>query len=355
MSNLGGGGNGSEWQVQGNYVFIVDGMAGFDWFSQAPFASSGAMWWPYTALPVPTTTDRVVLQSSIFAPGDVTGDGIDDLFIRVDGSEYQDGVERVVYVPGPVSAVPSPVLEHPSVLEFPTTFEDPAPPGGLPMLCGDVSGDGLGDMCASGTIDLGPVDGVVDRTLDWQSGAPSRGFGADLDGDGTNELYLVHSDEIERYDLTQDTPSTPPDATWHGAQAFYAFPVDLDGDGVDSLITFGQGTQGTIVEITDADFLANTSQPTDITTGFIHVVTGDFDGDGSDELAFGGNTSVVILETDGTERLRIEPEPGLVFGFGSVMAAGDIDGNGIDDLAIGAPTTEWGKAYFVFDPLYCLP
>jgi hypothetical protein len=354
MSNLGGGGSGSEWQVQGDYVFIVDGLAGFDWDSFAPFASSGAMWWDAVHLPVPSTTDRVVWQSDVFAPGDVTGDMVNDLLLRVDGSEYPDGVERLVYVPGPVSAVDDPVLDHPSIIEFPNPTDSPAAPGGLLMYCGDVSGDGLGDICGSGTIDFGPVDGQTDRRLDWQSGSPSRGFGADLDGDGINELYLVGSSTIERYELTEPAHLIAPSAIWNGSGAFYAFPVDLDDDGIDSLITLDFSGQGAVVEITDDDFLTNTARPTGFTTGFLHVVAGDFDGDGQDELAFGGNP-VVILEKDGTELLYIEPTPGLVFNFGMVMAAGDVDGNGIDDLVIGAPTTEHGKAFFVFDPLDCLP
>lgn len=52
--------------------------------------------------------------------------------------------------------------------------------------CGDVTGDGIDDLCTSNGIDHGPVDGVYDRPL--FGSVPSDLLVVDLDHDGTNEV-----------------------------------------------------------------------------------------------------------------------------------------------------------------------
>lgn len=98
----------------------------------------------------------------------------------------------------------------------------------------------------------------------------------------------------------------------------------------------------------------------------VAVATGDFDGDGYDDLAAGadfedlgrmadaGNVTVVhgsALGLTGARSvvLRQDGAPGGGTAeagdrFGAALAAGDVDGDGYDDLAVGAPFEDIGEA-----------
>jgi hypothetical protein len=140
---------------------------------------------------------------------------------------------------------------------------------------------------------------------------------------------------------------------------------DVDGDGTDDLIVapnggaalrilrgvaWDVGTTGTPIK-----FLANTFQPG---VGFFGntVISGDFDGDGRDEIAFGNPSYSASVPSGGrayvarrdnagvwdvvtTIQQGSNGYPGVHEAgdrFGNTLAAGDFDNDGYDDLAIGA-------------------
>lgn len=139
---------------------------------------------------------------------------------------------------------------------------------------------------------------------------------------------------------------------------------DVDGDGIDDLIVSPNGgislrilrgaawTVGTVGAI---KFFGSTFSTG---TGFRGntIITGDFDGDGRDEIAFGnpsysasvpsggrayvarrdngGTWDVVTTIQQGSNGYPGAHEAGD--SFGNALTAGDFDGDGYDDLAIGA-------------------
>ena len=90
------------------------------------------------------------------------------------------------------------------------------------------------------------------------------------------------------------------------------------------------------------------------------VAAGDFDGDGTDDLATGapgennGQGAVIVVygDTDGlnanNDEAWSQATPGILGvpesgdRFGHALAVGDFDGNGYDDLAVGSPTEDIG-------------
>jgi hypothetical protein len=106
---------------------------------------------------------------------------------------------------------------------------------GFGLFCGDVSGDGLTDLCTDVGIDRHPVDGVFETS--WTPTEETL-LSADLDGDGTQELYRYGSDVV-RIDGQQTgvldlsaAPSLPGPFT-AGAVG------DWSGDGIDDLVLLG--------------------------------------------------------------------------------------------------------------------
>jgi len=150
---------------------------------------------------------------------------------------------------------------------------------------------------------------------------------------------------------------------------------DFDGDGIDDLAV--GAPEATVAGVAGAGAvwvaaggasgfeLPGTTLDADIYAspqlgaqfGFA-LATGDFDGDGYDDLAVGEPSwdgtgadrgrlaifagSAAGLDTSGTWSVKSEPfaEVADDARFGAALAVGDFDGNGFDDLAVGAPEAD---------------
>ncbi|MEO7794125.1 MAG: Calx-beta domain-containing protein [Thermoanaerobaculia bacterium] len=161
---------------------------------------------------------------------------------------------------------------------------------------------------------------------------------------------------------------------------------DFDGDGVADLCTgsdgesFGTASQGGAVQVifgvadsgfdSGAQFTQNDADPNQAEP-FDHfgaaLASGNFDGDGFDDLAVGvpdddvsgnadaGEIAVFYGSATGLEAIvpaafHSDLPPGMPDSpnpsdfFGAALAAGDFDGSGTDDLAIGVPGEDLGVA-----------
>lgn len=234
------------------------------------------------------------------------------------------------------------------------------------LACGDFDGDGFGDVAIgvpgetvggsaeAGLVHVlyGRVDGLAPaRAQTWHQGGDGLGgrpgpgdrFGAalavgDLDGDGFDDLVIGAPGETVR------------GRAGAGAVAvLYGTPNRLraaDGE----LWTQARRGVATLVRAGDGFGAA--------------LATGDFDGDGHDDVAIGvpgervggrDDAGLVQILDGGPAGLEAagawrQNRRGGLDGrrhagarVGSTLAGGDLTGDGIDDLAIGAPATRLGR------------
>lgn len=216
----------------------------------------------------------------------------------------------------------------------------------------------LGDAVAAGrvTVMFGAASGCFDQGTSGVAGAPEDYdyFGSalatgDFDGDGYADLAVGVPEE----DLGS--------------------PAVTDAGGVNVLY----GTSGGLTSSGDQFFSQEVLSGDPGTLAYrdefgAALATGDFDGDGYEDLAIGvpgegsdyGQAHVIYgsasgLATAGTQTFSSNT-PGIPDNreqydrFGSALAAGDFDGNGVADLAIGVPgegldgAAEAGEAIVVY-------
>jgi subtilisin-like proprotein convertase family protein len=124
------------------------------------------------------------------------------------------------------------------------------------------------------------------------------------------------------------------------------------------------GTIATVSILADSngddvfETLYNPFQPFGAYKGGVRVATGDFDGDGNDEIVLatgkkgGGRVDVYDLQPDGTLGIRLDsffafvPAP---FAAGVNVAAGDIDNDGRDELVVAGDAKSEGMVRIYSD------
>lgn len=352
---------------------VLLGADGVGAVSGAVFLLFGDAQWPASvALAAPDGERLVRIEDSaapgwafghcLAGPGDVDGDGRDDLLL---GSPMAGsaGMVQVVYAPPAGTAWPAVLdLEAGALARLRISTQAPDRIGERCAAAGDVDGDGRSDLLLGSpgrqAVLFGPVVGglhvVMGRgpgTLDLSSLAPAQGQtfigtgqdtggvlsgGADLDGDGRAEVLAGT--------LAQDfQPGTRNQAFLLAGLAVRQPPVTLDAGAAfvwSRLEGDGAGRGLVPLRLADdldgdarADLLAAT--PFSPEGGRVSVLTS------SGRSAAQWPAALLDIDADaralGGYRIVARTGLGVQSRLGAALASPDLDGNGLADVALAAP------------------
>lgn len=288
--------------------------------------------------------------------GDVNGDGLAEVAIGEPGNVRTAGSVHVLYgrPAGLVSEKAGTALDDqyfsrdtPGVPGKDPEPGDDHPAGGLAfgenVAFGDFNADGCADLAigSSGgdiTILYGSPRGLMTKRAQRLVPYDLLGPKAKIKATGADDLEVADLDDDGIDDLAIDAADTATNDG--GVGAVLILFGDRDG--------LNKGS--TKAELVHRDTPGVPGKDRDSRTTFASELTsGDFDGDGHDELAvFTGNASVQILERGQNGWGKRQPTPlgPSTAGFPKdrswkhstwAVAAGDVNGDGRSDLAIGNP------------------
>jgi hypothetical protein len=242
------------------------------------------------------------------------------------------------------------------------TFEDAfalerVDPGHLQFVCGaDLDGDGDNDLATAGrasgliSILLGAGDGTFSEPVPYDmGGTPQVVVSRDLDQDGDLDLVTVNRDANQVGILLNrgDASFADPVRFSVGAEPLGVDAGDLDGDGDMDILSasFTSSSLSLLRGHGDGTFDPAVEIPALHRPGY--VTLGDFDRDGDLDAATSNRGARFELRTDFPGDLSVfenrgdasfEPERVVPFGHGqwSVITT-DVDGDGLLDLVAASP------------------
>ncbi len=212
---------------------------------------------------------------------------------------------------------------------------------------GDLDGDGWPEVVAGGTTTVVALDGRTGATF-WTSpnlasSMDTMGYNypaiSDMDHDGNPEVTVGNAilDGATgtllgrgRYGKGAAPYGGTPGASTYGT---LSIPTDLDGDGVEELVT--------------GDAAYNMDGSAKWTNGGLDglIAVADFDGDGDGEIVKTSGVFVTGMETDGTELWSVSYATGGNTNLGA-PAIDDLDADGTPDIVFAAQNSlvalEWG-------------
>jgi uncharacterized repeat protein (TIGR01451 family) len=284
---------------------------------------------------------------------DIDGDGIDDLVI---GAGPGGGPHVRVF-----SVAGGRLTERAGFFAY-----DPAFTGGVFVACGDLDGDGRAEIVTGPGPGGDPevrvfelVGSTVVHVASFHAYGPSFHGGVhvavgDIDGDGRGEMITGPGPgggpHVRAFSLAGSAATLRAEFLAYDplfAGGVYVASGDVDGDGVDEIVTGagpGGGPHVRIFSLTGATFTERGGffAYAPVFAGGVSVAAGDLDGDGRAEVITGagpgGGPHVRAFSFNGgaiAEYVGFLAEAASFTG-GVDVAAGDLDGDGIAEIITGA-------------------
>ncbi len=208
-----------------------------------------------------------------------------------------------------------------------------------------VANAGSGHQASTLSVLLNNGDGTFAPQVEYGIGAsPNSVFGADLDGDGDNDLAVANrgfgpgSVSV----LLNNGDGTFADGVYYtaGYSPSAVFGADLDGDGDDDLTVANMYSDNVSVLMNNGDGTFAGKVDYAAGNGPISVLSTDLDGDGDNDLAvanvFSDNISVLFNNGDGSFATNVDysTDIGPTRDFPTSVFSADLDGDGDSDLAV---------------------
>lgn len=299
--------------------------------------------------PNSTITGSGSFGSNVASAGDINGDGFSDLIVGAPSTTASTGA-AYVYLGSPsgLGATPSAATSF-----YPTSSGDLF--GTAVIGCGDVDGDGYGDVAIGAPQHPQPGQAATQKGVVYFFRGSANGFGnsptlpppiytteggnfggsigaGDLDGNGYADLVVG--------------ASYAPYSAGYGPGKAYVFLGTNSGPMAAAVVSMTppDGTAQT------GSFGISVASGLDVNgDGYADFVVGNEFGGGSarsgNAFVYIGGTTISNMPASGWGTLNGGTANNLFFGS-AVSSAGDVNGDGYDDIAVGAYNMGNGGAFF---------